>query len=261
MHDYKRSVPRRARNLTPKTRGAPPPAACPNDVWAIDAKGLWRGIDPLSVIDVHSRYALDLTDVPINTVEVQRVTGKLFDKHGPPRRIRCDGGPPFGSYGVAKLTRLVVWWLDLGIVVEHVECAQHNGHVERFHRTIEQEASHDVNVAEALRDFRDTYNELRPHEMLQGRVPSEVYRPRPLEPTPFIVPRYDDERLVFGDGSFKWGGERIYISDALCSRTITFRALEKHLWLIRYLHIPLALFNERRSKLQRLPPEIVELQP
>jgi hypothetical protein len=229
-------------------------------VWAIDGKGLWRGIDPLSVIDVHSRYLLELADVPINTMQVQRVTGRLFDLHGLPRRIRCDGGPPFGSCGVAKLTRLVVWWLDLGIVVEHVSKPQHNGHLERLHRTIEQEASHELSVTEALREFRDTYNEWRPHEMLHGRVPAQVYRPAPLEPTEFIVPRYDDEKRVYGDGTFKWGDQRVFISDALCSRTITFRALEKHLWLIRYLHIPLAVFNDRRRQLQRLPPEIVDLE-
>lgn len=154
LHDYQRSAPRRGRNLMPKTSGAPPPAACANDVWAIDAKGLWRGIDPLSVIDVHSRFLLALVDVPITTAHVQRITGKLFDRHGLPRRIRCDGGPPFGGCGVAKLTKLVVWWLDLGIEVEHVGKPQHNGHVERFHGTIEQEASRDLDTGEALRQFR-----------------------------------------------------------------------------------------------------------
>ena len=259
LRDYQRSAPRRGRYLSPRASGLPPPAACSNDVWAIDAKGLWRGIDPLSVVDVHSRYLLELVDVPITTVSVQRITGKLFDMHGLPRRIRCDGGQPFGSCGVAKLTKLVVWWMDLGIVVEHVGKPQHNGHLERLHRTIEQEASRELDLVDALRAFRDTYNDLRPHEMLDGRVPAEVYRPTRVAPTLFSAPRYDDERLVLGDGSFKWGGARIYISDALCSRTITFRALERHLWLVRYLHIPLALFNERTCKLQRLPPGIFEL--
>lgn len=258
LRDYHRSAPPRLRHLAPQVSAAPAPAECANDVWAIDAKGLWRGVDPLSVIDVHSRFLLALADVPIDTKHVQHVTGRLFDRHGAPRRIRCDGGPPFGGCGVAKLTKLVVWWMDQGVVVEHVGKPQHNGHVERFHRTLKQEASRQLGVADALRQFRDSYNEWRPHEMLDGQVPAEAYRPEPVARNPPQVPYFDDDRRVHADGMFTWAGKRVFISDALASRTITFRALERHLWIVRYRHLPLALLNERRMQLLRCPREFLQ---
>lgn len=248
---------RRYRYRPLKNTDAPAPAACDNDVWAVDGKGLWRGISPLSVLDVHSRFLFALEDVPLVTVEVQRVTGRLFDEHGLPRRIRCDGGTPFGGTGHAQLSRLAVWWIDLGITVEHVAKPQHNGHLERLHGTMEREAPRSGNVAAALEEFRCIYNNVRPHEALDGRTPSEVYAPTELEPHAHIVARYDDERSVRCHGQFKWKGSLVFLSEALVGRKVTFRLLEKDLWLVRYKHMPLALFDEATLKVRRCPRSII----
>lgn len=236
----------------------PAPATCPNDVWAIDGKGRWRDVSPLTVFDVYSRYLFAAEVVPLDTLHVQRITGRLFDEHGMPRRMRCDGGSPFGGRGFGQLCKLALWLVDLGIVVEHVGKAQHNGHLERLHRTLEQEAPQDMPVVRALQQFQSVYNEFRPHSKLDGNAPVDVYKPEPFEPRAEIIARYDDERSVRSNGYFKWKGQQLFISEALVSRTVTFRILEEDLWLVRYRHLPIALLDERTMKLRRCPRDVFE---
>jgi len=54
--------------------------------------------------------------------------------------MRSDNGPPFASTGAAGLTRLSVWWLQLGIRLERIDPGepQQNGRLERAHLTLEE---------------------------------------------------------------------------------------------------------------------------
>ncbi len=247
------TVKRRRRHLAHADSHRPPAAQFPNDVWALDGKGTWRGIDPLTVEDIHSRFLLDIANVPLRGDAIKRRCAKLFEAHGLPRRIRTDGGSPFAGSGVGKLSTLSLWWIKQGIDVEVVGKPQHNGHLERLHGTLEQEGSHDVDVDSALATFRDTYNNVRPHQELSGRRPVEAYRPVPSPPQKRPVPVFDDTRVVTTDGCFYWGGRLLFISEVLTSETITFRLLEPRLWLVRYRHLPLALFDETHQMLRRSP--------
>ena len=258
LQQYDLSHAHRPKRYFRSTR-MPSPATCSNDAWAIDGKGLWRGVAPLTVFDVYSRYLFAAEVVPVDIVHVQRVLGRLFDELGLlPRRVRCDGGTPFGGSGFGQLTQLALWLVDLGVVVEHVGKAQHNGHLERLHRTLEQEAPQTMSVARALQQFRGIYNELRPHSKLDGKAPVEVYKPQGVAPRAEIIARYDDERSVRSNGYFKWKGQQLFISEALVSRTVTFRILEEGLWLVRYRHLPIALLDERTMKLRRCPRDVFE---
>jgi transposase InsO family protein len=60
---------------------------------------------------------------------------------GLPARIRSDGGSPFASTGAGGLTRLAVWWVELGTVPGRIRPGkpQENGRLERFHGTLERE--------------------------------------------------------------------------------------------------------------------------
>lgn len=252
LRAYARSRPR-ARRHSWRSTTKPPAAECSNDVMAFDGKGLWRGISPLTVVDVFSRFLHRAEDIVINTVNVQRICDALFDDVELPRRIFCDGGAPFGGAGVAQLSTLSLWWIDLGIHVEHVGRPQHNGVLERLHGTLEREASRTLEVHEALDAFRDDYNFVRPHASLGGRVPAEVYRPKRLSRLVPLVPGFDDERQVKRDGYFKWCGHRIFLTEVLAGRRVTFRFIEPRLWLVRYKHIPLALFNDVTHRLTRVP--------
>src|SRR3954470_7206688 len=79
------------------------------------------------------------------------------------------------STGAAGLTRLSVWWLQLGIRLERIEPGepQQNGRLERAHLTLEEIVSTPAEDAYAqqrqLDPWRREYNEERPHEALGQR--------------------------------------------------------------------------------------------
>jgi transposase InsO family protein len=164
-------------------------AAEPNDIWAADYKGEFRLKNgrycfPLTVSDLASRYLLGCDAHPEISMErtFQHFQG-LFRTYGLPNRIRTDNGVPFASNALARLSRLSVWFIKLGIYPELIEPGQpqQNGVHERMHRTLKQEAT--VPPEGSLRSqqqrfdrFRVEFNEERPHEALEMRRPVELYR-------------------------------------------------------------------------------------
>ena len=61
-----------------------------------------------------------------------------------PVAIRSDNGLPFASpNGLYNLSRLLVWWLRLGISIERIKPGhpQQNGRHERMHLTLKKEAT------------------------------------------------------------------------------------------------------------------------
>ena len=61
-----------------------------------------------------------------------------------PVAIRSDNGLPFASpNGLYNLSRLLVWWLRLGISIERIKPGhpQQNGRHERMHLTQKKEAT------------------------------------------------------------------------------------------------------------------------
>ena len=68
----------------------------------------------------------------------------LFAERGLPQAIRSDNGLPFASpNGLYNLSRLSVWWLRLGIVIERITPGkpQQNGRHERMHLTLKKETT------------------------------------------------------------------------------------------------------------------------
>src|SRR5665213_2004549 len=75
--------------------------AAPNDLWQMDFKGwfdLNRGrCHPLTVLDDHSRYALEIGACGDETGETVRARlAAVFRRYGLPQRILSDNGPPWG---------------------------------------------------------------------------------------------------------------------------------------------------------------------
>src|SRR5438105_12206334 len=103
-----------------------PVARQANGVAAVDFKGRFRTGDgrwcaPLTVSDVASRYVLAVRALPDQSVRrTQKTFRKLFRERGLPESIRCDNGGPFASTGAGGLSRLSVWWQQLGIAVEWI---------------------------------------------------------------------------------------------------------------------------------------------
>lgn len=167
-------------------------ATAPNDVWWMDYKGWFRvghgtRCDPLTVNNVCSRASLVCQAmVSPKLVDVQLRLGATFHAFGLPRFMLSDGGPPFGSNGLGRLSRLGVWLVRVGVVPILIEPGRpdQNGRHERFHETMKAETasppSSSIRLQQKTFDrFQEIYNEGRPHEALAMRTPAEVYELSP----------------------------------------------------------------------------------
>ncbi len=165
-------------------------AEYPNHVWTIDFKG-WFTLgdgtrcDPLTTKDLFSRYMIGC-----KAMYNQRFRHTLYNfkctgrQNGLSDRIRVDNGTPWASTGLGRLSRLSVWWIEHGIVVEFTRPGhpQDNGSHERMHKDLKAEATKpaSVNMRAQQRRFDrwvHTYNHDRPHRALGGRRPAELYQP------------------------------------------------------------------------------------
>jgi len=123
--------------------------------------------------------------------------------YGLPRIIRVDHGTPFSAYGLGRLSRLSIWWIEQGIVVEFTRPAspQDNGSHERMHRDLKAEATKppSANRRAQQRRFQrwmHIYNFERPHETLDMRRPAEVYHPSKKRMGENVKIRYPKDYLV-----------------------------------------------------------------
>lgn len=205
----------------------------PNQVWTIDFKGWWYTRDrarfePLTIRDQFSRYVLcaqALDNAQTETVQTQMM--RVFQKHGLPEVIRSDNGAPFAaSNSPLGLSRLSAWWLTLGIDLDRIAPGRpdQNGAHERMHRDmaweVECRAAEDRSTQQAsLDEWRRTFNEERPHEALEMRVPKDVYQtsPRRFDPTPaeLSYPSAYLVRKANHAGDVKLHNRRINVTSAL----------------------------------------------
>jgi len=259
-------VRRRERRLKGAARPPFAEAKDPNDVWCIDFKGWFRTSDgqrcnPLTVSDAVSRYLLGCEIVEPTTAGVAPVCERLFREHGLPWALRMDNGPPFASSGAGGLTRLAVSWIKLGIRLERIDpgCPQQNGRHERMHRTLKDDTSTPpaANVAEQqvrFDQFRQDFNEERPHEALGQVPPASCHRPA-ARPYPERIgdPWYDADyqvRRVRTDGSIRLLGECIFISEALVGEVVGLAEQEGG-WSVQFADLPLGLIDAKAKIFHR----------
>jgi putative transposase len=75
----------------------------------------------------------------------------------------------------------------------------------------------------ACDDWMTTFNHVRPHEALGLRLPGEVYRPSSRRQRSIVVGGYPDGARLLKVDSHGWiahAGGRVYLSTALCGRTV-----------------------------------------
>lgn len=241
-----------ARNgLTTQRSAAPPPATtrfvapAPNALWQSDFKGLGRpalGYLPLSVLDDNSRFALAFEPLPFQTAEaVFEVLWRLFGEFGLPDRLLSDNGPCFASTwsgGGPSQLEVKLWLLGIETTHGRPYHPQTQGKVERFHRTINGEATSrgqslrapDVQSARVLYGpLVQSYNWVRPHEELEMKTPGEVYcaspRARPSTLPAHQVPEGVAKRRVCAAGLVSWQGEKVRVGKALVGQWVS---VEEH---------------------------------
>jgi len=210
----------------------------PNVMWQADFKGhyaLENGVrcHPLSVLDDHSRFCLCA-----DAKEDERLAGTMesftatFRTYGLPQILLCDNGSPWGNSQTTSCTRFEIWLMDLGILPIHIrpKHPQTQGKVERFNGSYKRErlsfyTPRDMADAQARRlEYREFYNNVRPHHALALNVPATRYSPsaRPF-PEKIEAWEYDAAAVVHkvkSTGYLYFSGQGFFIGESFGGKNI-----------------------------------------
>lgn len=209
----------------------------PNHVWAVDFKGWFKTRDgkkcePLTISDLYSRYIIACVGLEeIKTHKVQEIFKRVFHQYGLPLIIRSDNGVPFSHRSIAGLSRLSIWWFELGIEPELIKPGhpEQNPEHERMHRTLKLEILDDVGrtIIDQQRHFdkwRKTYNTIRPHESIGMKCPADLYEKSPRKYNGNIkIYEYPEQylvRTVKQNGDIRWKMGRTYVARVLSNRKV-----------------------------------------
>lgn len=158
-----------------------PVASVPNQRWALDFvhDSLWNGrrLRCLTIIDCSSRYSPAIkVGFSLSSCDVIRTLNQLAVVRGLPSVITLDNGPELTSKALAK------WSQKHGVSLDFIEPGKpmQNGYCESFNGTFRHECldanwftslSHARNTIE---QWRNEYNQERPHGSLDHMTPEEV---------------------------------------------------------------------------------------
>lgn len=236
-----------------------------NDIWCADFKGQFRLGNhrycfPLTISDHMSRYLIACEALEdTKGCGAQPIFEDTFLEYGLPDAILTDNGSPFATVGLHGLSRLSVWWLRLGIKLHRIVPGhpEQNGRHERMHLTLKLEtirpaASNLLQQQEKFDDFKETYNNERPHEALDMKTPGEHYqkslRPFPKELPKVEYPLHDSTELVYGNGALKFAGKSVHISEALSYQPVGIREEDLGLWRVSFMDLDLGLYDGDQKK-------------
>jgi transposase InsO family protein len=240
----------------------------PNDEWAGDFKGWMRTadgdrVDPLTISDSCSRYLLRCQAVEkTDTARVQAIFEAAFREFGMPCAISTDNGAPFASRAIAGLSRLAVWWIKLGIVPQRIQAGhpEQNGRHERMHRTLKEATTPtEANRRAQQRSFdqfRQEYNQVRPHQGLQMQTPAAVYRSSPRQfPARVKEPEYGTAmqvRRIQKHGEFNWKHCHVFLSEVLYGERVGLLPIDDRYHRVYFANIAIARFDTHQLQVERL---------
>jgi transposase InsO family protein len=167
-------------------------AAQPNECWQSDfmhtrlADG--SDVEILSWLDDHSRFLLGCSaHQPVTGDTVVTTFLETIDLHGPPASTLTDNGRVYTARFGGGRNAFEYLLPILGVRQKngHPGHPQTQGKIERFHQTLQRwlaarpPASNLAGLQHQLDQFRDHYNEHRPHRALDRRTPHSAYRATP----------------------------------------------------------------------------------
>lgn len=239
-----------------------------NMMWQTDFKGEFRMEDnnycyPLTIIDDHSRFSIKIAPRLSTKNVVIPVFTEVFHEYGLPDSILSDNGSQFAGFrkGYTQFER---WLMELDILPIHgrIKHPQTQGKIERFHRTMKQELLNHVSIsniddAEAqFLDWREKYNNIRPHEALGMKTPGQVYIASPKAyPEQIKDWEYGGQYHVIKVNS--WGYARfdkwqVYLSETMIDKYIEFRpSPDGESFFACYRNFKIAEFNTQNGELIR----------
>jgi putative transposase len=260
-------VPKRRRRPSRPHPGRPTtPFDAPNSIWTIDFKGQFktrngRYCNPLTVQDGFSRYLLACQGLDSPThLDTKRVLTRVFREFGLPERIRSDNGTPFASMALARLSRLSIWWIKLGIRPELIEPSspQQNARHERMHRDLKAEttippAGNRAAQQRRFNEFRAYYNDVRPHEALDDKPPASAYQPSPRAfPSNLLTPEYPAQfelRRVSTNGGIRWDCAWVNVSHILGGEYVGLEEIADDVWAVFFGPMPLGWLHARVGRI------------
>jgi transposase InsO family protein len=238
----------------------------PNDVWSIDYKGQFftkdnRKCYPLTISDNFSRYLLECQGLyGPRYKETKDILEQTFREYGLPYALRSDNGTPFAGKSICGLSRLSVWLIQHGVIPERIEkgCPQQNGRHERMHRTLKYEVLDTIgkNIKEQqkyFKTFKFDYNYERPHESLDNKTPSDVYKKSlRIYKEQIEKPEYDYGyivRQVHIHGDMRFNGQRYFLTELLRGQLVGLKQIDEDSLDIYYYFHPIASLNLKKNKI------------
>jgi len=225
------------------------PGQYPNHVWGVDFKGWFRTRDgqrcePFTTSDLYSRFVLECKALESQESSlVEPVFKNMFSRYGLPEIIRVDNGAPFASQGPLGLSRLSMWWVQLGIRVEFIEPGhpEQNAVHERMHRTLKEDACCPPEAdlgwqQQRFERWRQEFNFERPHEAIAMKCPAELYsasaRSFPAKLPDFEYPACYEVRRVKKSGQIVFEGVARFIGRSFTSVLLGLEAISHECYLV-----------------------------
>jgi transposase InsO family protein len=189
--------------ITPEPRKRPRSSyarfemAQPNEMWQSDFIH-WRladgtDVEVLNWLDDHSRYLLSCTaHQPVTGDDVVAVFLGVVEHYGPPASTLTDNASVYTSRftGGRNAFEYVLAMLAVRQKNGSPGHPQTQGKTERFHQTLQRwlrarpPARTLPELQRQLHEFREHYNERRPHRALHRRTPGAAYRATPKAAPP-----------------------------------------------------------------------------
>jgi putative transposase len=241
-------------------------ASEPNQLWTTDFKGQFRTRDgqtcyPLTIADAHTRFLLACDGLSSTAhTPAQAVFERVFRTYGLPQAIRSDNGGPFSTKAIAGLSRLSVWWTQIGIKHDRTQPGhpEQNGSHERMHRTLKKgtllpPAANGQVQQERFDSFRQEFDWERPHHALGMKTPGSLYVASTREMPEYIPdPEYPGHcriRRVRANGIVHFRDRAIFLSELLLGLNVAFEEIEDGVWSIYFYDLLLARLDERTFEL------------
>jgi len=167
-------------------------AAQPNETWQSDVTH-WRladgaDVEVLNWLDDHSRYLLGCVGrQAVSGDDVVSVFLELVDEHGAPASTLTDNGRIYTARFGGGRNAFEYLLPILGVRQKNGSPGhpQTQGKIERFHQTQKRwlaarpAAASLPDLQRQLNEFREHYNEHRPHRALDRNTPGHAYRATP----------------------------------------------------------------------------------